>query len=287
MSAHPHPDRLIRAYLEEGQTVLPDRVYDVVRLEIERTRQRTVVVPWRTPVMNKFLGYGLAAAAVLVVAAFIGFNMLGGGTNSGGTPAASPTPTPTPSPTTTPTAEPTESGALSGSIEPGRHDATEGAVAFSFAVEQTGWAIDPAFGLMEKGAFGTDAYRWIAFFQTFDSVATNPCAGEAAVVGPSVDDFATAMVAIPGTDAEVTDTTVGGLPAKLVVLTFQADIACTPHSFFLYGQDSAYPESFDGMIQAWIVEVDGTRYVIQTEQSSQDDAITAETRQIVDSIEFR
>lgn len=281
MSAHPHPDRLIRAYLEEGQTVLPDRVYDVVRLEIERTRQSAVVVPWRTSTMNKFIGYGLAAAAVLVVAAFIGFNVLGG-SNTGGTPTATPTPTPA----ATPTAEPSASGGLSGAIEPGRYDTTEGTVAFSFAIEETGWSVNPQWGFIQK-AGGSGPLRWIAFFQPFDSVATDPCAAQAEEVGPSVDDFATAMLSIPGTDAEATDTTVGGLPAKLVVLSFHDDIACPPSAFYLYGPDSAYPDSFSGLVQAWIVEVDGRRYVIQTSQASQDDAAMAEVRQIIDSIEFR
>jgi hypothetical protein len=280
MSARPNPDRLIRAYLEEGQMVLPDRVYDVVRLEIERTRQR--VVPWRTPDMSKIIGFGLAAGAVLVVAAFIGFNLLGG-TNTGGPPAA--TPSPSPSPTAVPTAEPTASGGLSGSVSPGRYDTTEGDVAFSFTIEQTGWSIDTDFGLLEKGA--ADGYRWIAWFQPFDSVATDACAAEAATVGPTVDDFATAMLSIPGTDAEAADTTVGGLPAKVVTLTLHDDIGCEPRSFFLYGPNSAYPDTLDSVVRAWIVEVDGTRYVIQTTQDAPDDAIAAETQQIIDSIEFR
>jgi hypothetical protein len=282
MSARPNPDRLIEAYLEEGQTILPDRVYDTVRDQVERTRQRVVVVPWRTPDMTKIIGFGLAAVAVLVVAAFIGFNLLGG-TNTGGQPAA--TSSPSPSATAVPTAEPTASGALFGSVSPGPYETTEGDVAFSFAIEQTGWSVNPTFGFLEKRA--ADGYRWIAWFQPFDSVATDGCAAEAATVGPTVDDFATAMLSIPGTDAEAADTTVGGLPAKVVTLTLHDDIGCGPRSFYLYGPNSAFPDTLDSVVRAWIVEVDGTRYVIQTTQDAPDDAIAAETQQIIDSIEFR
>ena len=57
------PDRLIRAFLDEGSTELPDRAYDAVRAHIERTRQRVVIGPWREPPMPTIARFAVAAAA--------------------------------------------------------------------------------------------------------------------------------------------------------------------------------------------------------------------------------
>ena len=64
MTASRDPDRLIHAFLLEGEEQLQDQVYDAVRAEIEQKRQRAVFGPWRTPTMNKFVTIGLGAAAV-------------------------------------------------------------------------------------------------------------------------------------------------------------------------------------------------------------------------------
>ena len=45
MTAQRDPDRLIHAFLMEGQTELADPVYDAVRATIERKRQRAVIGP--------------------------------------------------------------------------------------------------------------------------------------------------------------------------------------------------------------------------------------------------
>ncbi len=75
MTASRDTERLIRAFLDEGVTELPERVYDVVRSDIDRTHQRVVIGPWRTPDMNTFAKFAMAAAAVLVVA-IVGYNLL-------------------------------------------------------------------------------------------------------------------------------------------------------------------------------------------------------------------
>ena len=47
MTAPRDPDRLIRAFIDEGMTELPDRAYDAVRSHIDQTHQRVVIGPWR------------------------------------------------------------------------------------------------------------------------------------------------------------------------------------------------------------------------------------------------
>jgi len=88
MTARRDPERLIRAFLKEGQTELPDQVYDAVRAEIEQTPQRTALGPRRTSPMNSTVKYGLAAAGVIL--AIIGLRTL----TAGPTPGSSPSPEP-------------------------------------------------------------------------------------------------------------------------------------------------------------------------------------------------
>ena len=91
------PDRQIHAFLLEGDELLNDQVYDVVRAEIEQKRQRTFIGPWRTPIMNKIVTYSLGAAAVVVLL-FAGSQILalpGGLFGTSPTPTATPTPQPT------------------------------------------------------------------------------------------------------------------------------------------------------------------------------------------------
>jgi hypothetical protein len=104
-------ERLIRAYLDEGLNELPDRVYEVVRSDIDRTRQRVVIGPWRTPDMNTFAKLAMAAAAVVVVA-LVGYNLLPGRGGVGGAPASPP-----------PSASTSPSSSASGAIGGGPSDA--------------------------------------------------------------------------------------------------------------------------------------------------------------------
>jgi hypothetical protein len=88
------PDRQIHAFLLEGDELLNDQVYDEVRAEIERKRQRVYIGPWRISTVNRFLAIGAAAVAVLVVVV-IGSQVLGSPTDVGGSDDATPTPQPT------------------------------------------------------------------------------------------------------------------------------------------------------------------------------------------------
>jgi hypothetical protein len=96
MTASRDPDRLIRAFIREGEEELQDQVYDAVRAEIDQKRQRTFIGPWRTPTMNKIVTIGLGAAAV-VLALVVGIQLFGSPSGGlGGEPTAEPTVDPTP-----------------------------------------------------------------------------------------------------------------------------------------------------------------------------------------------
>jgi hypothetical protein len=93
MTASRDPDRLIHAFLREGDEELDDRVYDAVRASIEHKRQRAFVGPWRISTMNRFLAIGAAAVAVLVMVV-IGSQLFFSPTNVGGGGDATPPGTP-------------------------------------------------------------------------------------------------------------------------------------------------------------------------------------------------
>jgi hypothetical protein len=64
MSTSRDLDRLMEAFLEDGPTVLTDRVLDAIRDDVDRTEQRADAGPWRTLFMQRPL---FAAAVVIAV----------------------------------------------------------------------------------------------------------------------------------------------------------------------------------------------------------------------------
>jgi hypothetical protein len=102
--------RIVRSWLENGVTDLPDRVLDSVLDQLPATPQRRHWWPARrfTP-MNNALNLAMAAAAVVVVGV-IGINLLPGSTQPGVGAAA----TASPGPTASASPSPTPSGASAG-----------------------------------------------------------------------------------------------------------------------------------------------------------------------------
>src|SRR5512134_29709 len=95
MTAPRDPDRLIRAFLHEGEEMLQDPIYDEVRAVIEHKRQRTFFGPWRLPIMNRMLAVGLGTAVVVVIGLLLGAQLFGEPTNLGGPSEPTATPEPT------------------------------------------------------------------------------------------------------------------------------------------------------------------------------------------------
>jgi len=102
MTAPRDADRLTRAYLEGGPTRLPDRSYDEVRAQIDRTRQRVVIGPWRQPRVTALARLALVAVAVLAVTV-TGMVVM---PRWSALLAPASTPSPAPSPSVTPTPAP-------------------------------------------------------------------------------------------------------------------------------------------------------------------------------------
>jgi hypothetical protein len=112
-------------------------------------------------------------------------------------------------------------------------------------------------------------------------------------IGSSAADLAAAVAEVPGTEIVIrpSDVTVGGLPAKHVILVVREDVGCDPGFFFTYPNapgGALWPETVPGdTIKVWIVDVGGTRFFI--EGATHQDAgpeLGQEVQGIVDSIRF-
>jgi hypothetical protein len=90
MSTDRDVTRIVRSWMDEGATQLPDRVLDLVLDQIPATPQRRP--SWlarRTPTMNNYARFGLVAAAVLAVV-IVGIGLFGKSPDVG--PSTSPAP---------------------------------------------------------------------------------------------------------------------------------------------------------------------------------------------------
>ncbi|TAJ99620.1 MAG: hypothetical protein EPO36_11215 [Chloroflexota bacterium] len=94
MTTSRDPGALLAAYLDDGMTVLPDRVVAAVLDEVRRTRQRTVFRPWATRSTFSAALSAAAVVALLVVGAALLFQR---GKSDVAAPSESPLPSGSPS----------------------------------------------------------------------------------------------------------------------------------------------------------------------------------------------
>jgi hypothetical protein len=187
-----------------------------------------------------------------------------------------------------------------------RHAVTEEGVRFSFRVPQHGlrWerfrsiSTDRSAGgpiSVNKSIVGPQGAEAIVYWTSFpDGDYADPCTRLLSPsVGRSAADLAATVSTAPGTELVTgpSDVTVGGRPAKRVVLNVRENVGCDPGFFYtwrdVYG-GALWPRTGVGdMIRVWIVDVDGTRLFIAaatTEQASS--GLEKEIQQIVRSIRF-
>ena len=273
--------RIVRSWLRIDEHESADRILDAVLDRLDTTPQRhaTWLTAWGNTFMNSTtMGFGIGAATLLALV-FFGMQLLPG-ENIGGPIATDET---SPSPTATATAGGWVPGAA---LKAGRNELMVGDVRLSIDVP-AGWRKTEFEGMINYSPPSNGHWPWIGFLWNFESVADDPCAASATPVGPTVDDLANGLTTIPGTEAsEPSATTIGGLPAKFVELTINNDIACPANSFWLYGPDSAWPNSINSTIRVWVFELDGTRYVIHSDQVGDDPEVSAMIVDVVESMEF-
>ena len=261
MSADRDEVRIVRSWLEDGVTALPDRVLDAVLNDLPTTRQRGA--GWLTrrfPVMNNnvlsntYVRIGLAA--VVVVLAILAAVRLLPVSNTGAERES--TPSPTPLATTSPSPVPTPTSVAIGI--PGLAGAE---VLLTVPANWTpgGWYVNN----------GADAY--VAVYPV-ENVYSDPCHWQGSLpdppVGPSVDDLATALASQPTRDATTSDVTLGGYSGKVVRMSVPADISFSDCDLGIFGSwseagvasPSRYHQVPGQRDDVYILDVEGTRAII-------------------------
>jgi hypothetical protein len=304
MSADRDMTRIVRSWLRTDVHESADRVLDTVLARLDTTPQRRSWWPaWRTADMNTFAKLTIAAAAVVVVAV-VGINLLPASSGVGGSaPAVSSSPSPSPSPTPQPSPSPTPAAVFppAGELAIGRHSMTLDGVPLSFGVPTSGWTSNGVWGIDKSTGIGPDGAGFILWPDEAPiGVFADPCAHvQAPPIGASAAKLAAAVAAVPGTDlvSGPSDVTVGGYPAKHVVLTFGKDADCnadgrlTGEEFYLWYAPSEgnarYATELGSTIRVWIIDVGGTIVWIDGETyKGAGPEPGQEIQQIVDSIQF-
>ena len=106
-------NRVLTQWFDDGPTVMPDRVVDVVADRITHQRQRPAWLPDRRSFAMNNIARTVAAMAAVILVAVVGWNLLPGNRPGIGGPSPSPTGISTPPPSTTPSPRPTPSAAAS------------------------------------------------------------------------------------------------------------------------------------------------------------------------------
>jgi hypothetical protein len=298
MSTDRDPTRIVLSWLHSDEYVSADRLLDDVLATVDTTPQRrpSFWAAWRSLMNNNFVRYGLAAAAVVVVA-IVGINLLG--PNLGGTPD----PTPTIAPSHEPTATPIPPLPPSGALDPGTYGMPVrfGGVGFAFTVP-AGWEVDIDH-FVHKGTDGTRKESGAIMIPSIttgvilsawqvDRVYADACHpdGTDLPVDASVDALATALAGQLGrVTSGPAEATVGGHPAQIVELTAAADLTDCGDMLLTWpdlkgGWLPASPNQIDAV---YIVDVDGTRLVIvATHWAGTSAADLAELEAVVASIQI-
>jgi hypothetical protein len=257
MSTDRDVTRIVRSWLEEGATALPDRVLDAVLDQVPATPQRRAWWPARRlPDMNTLSKVLIAVAAVVIVV-IAGLYFL---PRDGGVGAPAPIAAPTPSPialTEADLARPLSAGTY--------RTPTTFAVPFAITVPSN-WTMN---GLSQGKASFAGVGSSVEV-HVVEGIFVDPCKSESPAPKPAtVDDYVDALTTMVGFQASpVTDDEIGGRAVKAVTITNSIDTAtadCREGQmlplWMIKGGET--PSTNGGATQhLWVADVDGTIVVI-------------------------
>jgi hypothetical protein len=251
-------DNRLDAFLDEGQTDLPDRAFDAVRRDIHTTRQRVVIGPWKEPTISTVSKLAMAAAIVAAVA--LAWATWPGKGDVGG---------PTPSPSITPAPVALTGGILA--LAPGRYRIDYAKVpgsdnlpgpAVYLTIPADGWTSYETFAVDRN--YGTTAETAGASFVVWNitNVDMDPCTDHTprgAVPGPGIDELLEALADQPGLEAgPITDVTVDGYSGKFVELTVATDITTCTDGFHPWVDK--FVQGNNEVLRVYALDVEGTRF---------------------------
>jgi len=284
MRTEPDVTRVVRSWLEEGVTELPDRVLDNVLDQLPATRQRRPLWSARRFLdMNSTLKLAIAAAAVVAVAV-AGINLLPGWGVVAGPPAIpTATPTVTPSHEPSPTVPYVVSGPVSG---PGSTEVAPGTYRMRGpGASPAGWpstvivtipdeweanSVLRGGGLTWSNDLGQPLAR--LNFSSVGNLVADPCASRGRrdamlepPLGPSVDELVAGLRSLPVFEfTEPVDVTLDGWAAKRLQVTHPA--GCGEALLWLTPPDAGESWGISSSeywhSTLWVLDVDGLRFVV-------------------------
>jgi hypothetical protein len=293
--------RIVRSWLEEGRTALPDRVLDTVLDQLPATPQRRASWPARRLLdMNMPARFAAAAAAVVVIAVVgaLALNRGSGGIAAVPTPAPTPVPTPvsTPVPTPTPSliALPVDPSELPINT-PGKYLAGDPfliPVTFDVPAGWVGKVGGPYAAYLDRAPIGNGGAS--VALTLSQKIYADPCHDRGFLSpqpGSTVDDLAAALSTLPGFTATTpTAITIDGHTGKQLTLTAPASFSgCTLTSdgYRLWrlplGGIQAFNEGQSTTLR--IIDVNGKRLIVSSDSYPASPAqALAEVQALVDSI---
>lgn len=320
MSRDPESERIVRAWLADGRTGLPDHVLDAVLDRIPSLPQKRSGRPeGRYREMFSSTRTILASAAAVLVLV-VGISLAPNLVPAGGVVAtATPSPTATPSATATPSVAASESPAPGTSEPPllknwgrgyldGRTYLVDSPfpVAFTLDVPSTStWAqkvFDPFVVELAKLQHEAGLNFW-----NLGTLYADPCQWRSGLldppVGATVDEMANALASMPGLEMkEPVNVTIDGRPAAMIEYDAPASTehcdGAEMHGWpyggeslvarldCCYGAPSIFATNERGRL--YVVDVDGSRLVIRLWYFPQNEARDlADLEGILASVRFR
>lgn len=257
MSTDREVERIVRSWMDEGVTALPDRVLDAVLDQLPATPQRRFT--WRLALTFPLTidPVRLALTAAVVVALVLGLRLLSG-PSVGDNQEATPTPRPSANPISVPGA--------TWPLDPGIYSLPSFPLGITFEVP-AGWH-SCSDDLVEQSVCRrpTDsALDTRVSFLIVKNVVADPCSpGEEPLdppVGPSVDDLVAAISSLDGFAASPpVDLTIDGYHGKRFTLTTPRDPGCDLKTWATADRTNAIHPGEANVLA--ILDVNGTRLVI-------------------------
>jgi hypothetical protein len=306
MSERSDIDRLLRHWMDDGPSTMPDRIVDVVADRIGVQSQRRSWRLLRRLPMNPLIKLGAAAAAVLVIAV-IGYNLLPGPIGPGGDP----------SPTATPTAQPTATletvrDLPEGPLAAGRYRLRpfdEAPSLSAVANIPSGWSAFEGWAVIGPGTNELLNGVTIAFIGA-EGLFSDPCRWDLGgtgtegqpgdvVVGPTAIDLVNALRASTAyTSTAPSPVSFGAFQGFELEIQMPSDIdfeTCDPAagdeggSYWVFGGELArmYAHGAGERWHLYIVDVGGTRViVVRLDYEGTPAAPREAASSIIESLEF-
>jgi len=304
MRTEPDVTRAVRSWLEDGADRLPERVLDSVLDAVPSTPQRRPWWPPRRSLFDMTSKMQIAAVAIAIIAvAFVGWRLLPAPSGvAGPTPVPSPSVTPSPA-TPSPSPSTIQVGlADTFALQPGTFRVADPFITPLTLTFASPWTADGAraegigFYRTEPAMFAP-ALLVDRVYRVFDDPCHPPAMTasppESPATPPTGDELIAALRSMKGFEAgPVTDTSVGGHPARTFVLTNaltdEEAGQCTGSPLDLWdgaGRNVTNQRSIDHI---WVVDVNGTPMTIDARfvPGLTPEALVAEVEAVVASIQF-